>query len=438
MAIVTPRIIGLETEYSLLHNNPSMSWVHYNVADELLRPISQDYNAFCNFMENGSRLYSDHGEHPEYATPETDNIKDAVIYDKAGEKILYGLCAKLEDNMMQKGDERKVRLIKNNSHKGQSWGCHENYLASRNLLPFSYFSLVAMPFLVARTVYSGAGKSGPTIEDYEISGRAEFISKEIGITTTSNRPIINTRDEPHADIEKYLRIHLIYGDSNMLEYSTMLKLGTTSIVISLMEDKLCPKLYLAEPVNALHAISKDYKLEQKYYVGDKKNISAVQILREYFSAAEKVYPNIGEELQDNTLEKVMEEWDFTLTALEKRDFNSLIGKIDWITKTYLIDKEMSRKGKDGQKNSYLFDLMYSRIYPAGLGQLYFARSPIVERICTDAEIEKAMRNPPQTTRALSRSRHILSGLVESVSWDNIKLKNGRTLSSKDPREIEYQ
>ena len=237
------RIFGLENEYGVtctLRGQRRLS--PDEVARYLFRRVVSWGRSSNVFLENGARLYLDVGSHPEYATPECDSIADLVVHDKAGERILEGLVRSAEQRLREEGIRGEVYLFKNNTDSaGNSYGCHENYLVERDG-DFTKFTDVLIPFLVTRQVYAGAGKVLQTARGamYCVSQRAEHIWEGVSSATTRSRPIINTRDEPHADAERFRRLHVIVGDSNMSEYTTFLKVGATSIVLRMLEEDSAP------------------------------------------------------------------------------------------------------------------------------------------------------------------------------------------------------
>src|SRR5271154_3579911 len=241
------------------------------------------------FLENGARLYLDVGSHPEYATPECDSIHDVVVHDKAGERILEGLVQSAEQRLREEGIRGEVFLFKNNTDSaGNSYGCHENYLVEREG-DFSKFTAVLIPFLVTRQIYAGAGKVLQTARGavYCVSQRAEHIWESVSSATTRSRPIINTRDEPHADAERFRRLHVIVGDSNMSEYATFLKVGATSIVLRMLEDPstVMRDLTLENPIRAIREISHDITCRRPVRLANGREMSALDIQGEYLQRA---------------------------------------------------------------------------------------------------------------------------------------------------------
>src|SRR6202049_1331379 len=284
------RIFGLENEYGVtctLRGQRRLS--PDEVARYLFRRVVSWGRSSNVFLENGARLYLDVGSHPEYATPECDSIADLVVHDKAGERILEGLVQSAEQRLREEGIRGEVFLFKNNTDSaGNSYGCHENYLVEREG-DFSKFTDVLIPFLVTRQVYAGAGKVLQTARGamYCIAQRAEHIWEGVSSATTRSRPIINTRDEPHADAERYRRLHVIVGDTNMSEYATYLKVGATCLMLAMVEDSstVLRDLTLENPIRAIREISQDPTCKRKVKLANGREISALEIQGEYLDRA---------------------------------------------------------------------------------------------------------------------------------------------------------
>ena len=293
LAAVERRIFGLENEYGVtctLRGQRRLS--PDEVARYLFRRVVSWGRSSNVFLENGARLYLDVGSHPEYATPECDSIADLVVHDKAGERILEGLVRSAEQRLREEGIRGEVYLFKNNTDSaGNSYGCHENYLVEREG-DFTKFTDVLIPFLVTRQVYAGAGKVLQTARGamYCVSQRAEHIWEGVSSATTRSRPIINTRDEPHADAERFRRLHVIVGDSNMSEYTTFLKVGATSIVLRMLEEDSRPwrDLTLENPIRAIREISHDITCRRRVRLANGRELSAVEIQAEYLQRAAAV------------------------------------------------------------------------------------------------------------------------------------------------------
>src|SRR5213082_461634 len=283
------RIFGLENEYGVtctLRGQRRLS--PDEVARYLFRRVVSWGRSSNVFLENGARLYLDVGSHPEYATPECDSIYDVVVHDKAGERILESLLMSAEQRLREEGIRGEVYLFKNNTDSaGNSYGCHENYLAEREG-DFARFTDVLIPFLVSRQIYAGAGKVLQTARGamYCVSQRAEHIWEGVSSATTRSRPSINTRDEPHADAERYRRLHVIVGDSNMNEATTLLKVGSTDVVLRMIEAGVVMRdLSLENPIRAIREVSHDVTGRKKVRLANGKEASALDIQQEYFAKA---------------------------------------------------------------------------------------------------------------------------------------------------------
>src|SRR5881628_1219540 len=332
------RIFGLENEYGVtctLRGQRRLS--PDEVARYLFRRVVSWGRSSNVFRENGARLYLDVGSHPEYATPECDSIRDLVVHDKAGERILEGLVRSAEQRLREEGIRGEVFLFKNNTDSaGNSYGCHENYLVEREG-DFTKFTDVLIPFLVTRQVYAGAGKVLQTARGamYCVSQRAEHIWEGVSSATTRSRPIINTRDEPHADAERFRRLHVIVGDSNMSEYATFLKVGTTAILLRMLEDPsvVLRDLSLDNPIRAIREISHDVTCKRKVKLSSGRELSALEVQAEYLNRAQKFAARKGLSPLE---EQALQMWEHCLTGLEK-DPLSLERECDWVIKYRLLE-----------------------------------------------------------------------------------------------------
>src|ERR1700755_565069 len=313
------RIFGLENEYGVtctLRGQRRLS--PDEVARYLFRRVVCGARPRTVSLENGARLYLDVGSHPEYATPECDSIRDLVIHDKAGERILEGLVKSAEQRLREEGIRGEVYLFKNNTDSaGNSYGCHENYLVERDG-DFTKFTDVLIPFLVTRQVYAGAGKVLQTARGamYCISQRAEHIWEGVSSATTRSRPIINTRDEPHADAERFRRLHVIVGDSNMSEYTTFLKVGATALLLRMLEDPGFPlrDMTLENPIRAIREISHDTTCKRRVRLANGRAASAFDIQSEYLNRARRYQEKKGlSPLEDQALDM----WEHCLTQIDK-------------------------------------------------------------------------------------------------------------------------
>jgi proteasome accessory factor A len=437
---VDRRIFGLENEYGVtctLRGQRRLS--PDEVARYLFRRVVSWGRSSNVFLENGARLYLDVGSHPEYATPECDSILDLVTHDKAGERILENLVTSAEARLREEGIRGVIFLFKNNTDSaGNSYGCHENYLTSRRD-DFSHYAEVLIPFLVSRQIYAGAGKVLQTARGamYCISQRAEHIWEGVSSATTRSRPIINTRDEPHADAERFRRLHVIVGDSNMSEYATFLKVGATSILLRMLEDPavVLRDMTLENPIRAIREISHDTTCRRRVRLANGREASALEIQGEYLTRARRYQETRGlSALEDQALDM----WEHCLEGLEKDPW-SLDRECDWVIKHKLIDRYREREQVAlTHPKVALMDLQYHDVSrDRGLFYKMQARG-MVERMCDDAAIDTAVDEPPQTTRARLRGEFIRRAKERrrdfTVDWVHLKLNDQaqRTVLCKDP------
>jgi proteasome accessory factor A len=402
----------------------------YDVPDEL------DSLIINKVLPNGARYYLDHA-HPEYATPECTTIRDLLCYEKAGDRILEQSRIAAEQ-VLSSGQQ--ILLYKNNSdHKGNSYGYHENYLLDRNT-PFRLIVEQFTPFIVSRQIFCGAGKvgaeNGTASAVYQISQRADFFETEVGLDTMVKRPLINTRDEPHAIREKYRRLHVIVGDANMSEYTTYLKVGTTALVLAMIEDEFLPQTFvLRDPVATLKRVSRDLTCRQPLPLDDGSTISPVALQWEYWAAAERYCDRYGVEAWGHD---VLQKWAYILERLE-RDPLSLWRELDWVIKWRLLTSSMDRHGYSWESAQVaLLDLQYHDVRREKGLYYVLERRGETERIVTDAEIERAIDEPPDDTRAYFRGMCLkkFRQQVFSVNWDSLafSLEEGdvRRIALDDP------
>ena len=434
------RIFGIENEYGVtctLRGQRRLS--PDEVARYLFRRVVSWGRSSNVFLANGARLYLDVGSHPEYATPECDSIYDLVAHDKAGERILENLLSAAEQRLREEGIRGDIFLFKNNTDSaGNSYGCHENYLTSRRD-DLSSYAEVLIPFLVSRQIYAGAGKVLQTARGamYCIAQRAEHIWEGVSSATTRSRPIINTRDEPHADAERYRRLHVIVGDSNMSEYSTFLKVGACSILLRMLED---PKVVLRDmtlenPIRAIREISHDLTCRRRVRLANGREASALEIQSEYLNRAMRY----ADHHELSTLEKqALTMWEHCLVQIEK-DPLTLDRECDWVIKYKLIEAYRERHGLAlADPRVALVDLQYHDVNRSR-GLFYrMQKRGLVERIVTDDDIGHAVEYPPETTRARLRGEFIRRAKERkrdyTVDWVHLKLNDQaqRTVLCKDP------
>jgi len=401
---------------------------------QIREPAEEDLGLANVILPNGARYYVDHA-HPEYSTPECASPRQLVVHDKAGERVLERSLTELH-RVLPPG--QRIAIYKNNSDgKGNSYGTHENFLVDRGT-PFGIIVRDLTPFLVSRQIYTGAGKLGGEAPSddrdrhrYQLSQRADFFEAEVGLETTLKRPIINTRDEPHADPDKYRRLHVIVGDANMSEVATYLKLGTTSIVLKMIEDEYLPDLTMANPVAALHEVSRDLSCTARLHLADGRRLKAVEIQWEYLERARK-YVEQEDDTPDNR--DVLQRWENVLSALES-DPLSLQRELDWVAKYRLLESYRERDGLAwSDPKLRLIDLQYHDVR-ADKGLYYrMAATGKVDRLVSDREIELAVMEPPEDTRAYFRGRCIARypDAIAAASWDSMIFDTGKEALQRIP------
>jgi Pup amidohydrolase len=372
-------------------------------------------------LTNGARLYVDHA-HPEYSTPECTNPRDVVLWDKAGEQVMLD-AARLAGAIP---GASPILLYKNNTdNKGASYGAHENYLMRRST-PFGEIVRHLTPFFVSRQVVTGSGRVGIGQDGrdhgFQVSQRADYFEVEVGLETTLKRPIINTRDEPHADPEKYRRLHVIIGDANLSEISTYLKVGTTSLVLAMIEDRFITRdLTVDQPVRSLREVSHDPSLQHLLRMADGRTLTAVQLQMEYLDLARKyVEDRFGSNADTQTID-VLERWESVLTRLEA-DPMECARELDWVAKLKLLSSYRDRDGLDwDDAKLHLVDLQYSDIRPDKGLYHRLVRLGRMDRLLTDDEVAAAMHRPPVDTRAYFRGRCLekYADQIAAASWDSV-------------------
>lgn len=441
------RIFGIENEYGVtctLRGQRRLS--PDEVARHLFRGVASGGRSSNTFLENGARLYLDVGSHPEYATPECLRLEDLVAHDKAGDRVLEKLRLSAERRLAEEGIRGDIFLYKNNTDTaGNSYGCHENYLADRKA-DFNKILEVLIPFLVTRQIYTGAGKLHQTPRGpvFTISQRAEHIWDTDSSATTRSRPIINTRDEPHADAERYRRLHVIAGDSNMNEFATFVKVGTVAALLEMIEDgAIFRDMTLKDPIMAIREISKDLSCrDHKIEMANGRMMSALDIQWEYWERVEKYArsPGFRQEAAGGQpgISQAVKGWGYLLTRLEEEPL-SLVREVDWVTKYHLIERYRSRfRLPLSHPRVVLLDLSYHDISEErGLYNLLVRRGA-VRRMVTDAAVAAAVMSPPQDTRARLRGRFIAAAKAKNrqytADWVHLKVNDQaqQTVICKDP------
>ena len=447
-----PKVCGIETEYGIVlrgaaESNPIMasSLLINAYVNQLQRKVGWDFEdespgrdarGFARegamapevethlvnaVLTNGARYYVDHA-HPEFSTPECADARQCVLYDKAGERILAR-------SMVAAGNvlppDQSIVIYKNNSdRKGNSYGTHENYLMDR-ATPFGRIVQHLLPFFVTRQVFTGAGKVGSEVASasdvtFQLSQRADFFEEEVGLETTLKRPIVNTRDEPHADAQKYRRLHVIVGDANLCEVATYLKVGTLAIFLAMVEDDFAADLdlALASPVQAIRRVSHDISLTQPLELANGKTMTALEIQWEQLDLAKKYAETRGlEPVGDAVGRDVLDRWESVLSALEV-DPMSLAGQLDWVAKYQLINAYRDRHGLEwSDPKLAAMDLQYHDMRPE---RSLFAKLT-TERLVDDAAVEEAMTEPPPDTRAYFRGKCLQrwSTSIAAANWDSL-------------------
>ncbi|MGY1753317.1 depupylase/deamidase Dop [Blastococcus sp. SYSU D01042] len=387
--------------------------------------LDEDTGMANVILTNGARLYVDHA-HPEYSSPEVTGPRDVVLWDKAGERVM----AEAIRRAARVPGTQPIQLYKNNTDgKGASYGAHENYLMDRRT-PFVDIIRGLIPFFVTRQVFAGAGRVGIGPESrtagFQISQRADFFEVEVGLETTLKRPIINTRDEPHADADKYRRLHVIIGDANLAELSTYLKVGTTSLVLAMIEARYLPHdLSLEEPVEALQAISHDPSLTHTVRLRDGRRMTALEMQQTYLEHAQKFVAQSGE--SDEQTDDVLRRWAEVLEDLAI-DPMRCADRLDWPAKLRLLEGYRTRDGLGwGDSRLKLVDLQYSDVRPEkGLYNRLVARGSM-QRLLTEDEVEQAVVHAPTDTRAYFRGECLrrFPAQVAAASWDSVVFDLGQ-------------
>ncbi|MGY4720942.1 Pup--protein ligase [Naumannella cuiyingiana] len=421
------RIFGVETEYGV---SCTVREGRRLTADEIARALFRTVVAWGKssnvFLRNGSRVYLDVGSHPEYATAECDDPRQLVAHDRAGERILHDLAEQAAGRLVDEGIDADIYLFKNNSDShGNSYGCHENYLVDRTG-DFSAYADVLVPFLVSRQLICGAGKVQPG-GAFSISQRAEHMWDGVSSATTRCRPMINTRDEPHADPERYRRLHVIVGDSNLSQTTTLLKIVSTDLVLRLIESGTAIRdLALENPIRAIRDIATDVTGRRTVVRASGQTISGLELQQCYLEAVTGL---VGERVPETPeIKRSIDLWRRCLTAIETGDFGSVETEIDWVIKRHLIDRYAARHGlaADHPRLAQL-DLAYHDIAPGrGLFRMLEARGDAAQ-VCDDVEVAEAIEHAPATTRARLRGAFIEAAqqarVDYTVDWVHLKIND---------------
>jgi proteasome accessory factor PafA2 len=427
--------VARRMRWDFIEEHPTRDARGFDAVDMVLgtgdAPANDEELGLANLvLTNGARLYVDHA-HPEYSAPECTGPRDATLWDKAGERVMQ----RAADQAAHLGHPpTSVLLYKNNTdNKGASYGTHENFLVHR-ATPFAELVRWLTPFFVTRQVFAGSGRVGIGQDGrehgFQLSQRADFFEVEVGLETTLKRPIINTRDEPHADPERWRRLHVIVGDANLCEVATWLKLGTTSLVLSLVESGWLADsgldLGVEAPVTAMHQVSHDTSLRHLLTLRDGRRLTAVQLQREYHDQARKFVDDRFGVDADLETRDVLERWGHVLDTLEA-DPMALSGQLDWVAKLRLMQGYREREGLDwSAPKLHLVDLQYSDLRPERGLYARLAATGRVERLFSEAEIVRAVDEPPEDTRAWFRGKAVgkFTASIAAASWDSIVLDTG--------------
>ncbi len=468
--MAVPKVCGIETEYGVTlrgaaESNPVLAssmlinaYVEHRkvgwdfddespgrdargFAREGSAPPEVETHLVNTVLTNGARYYVDHA-HPEYSTPECADALELVRADKAGERVL-ARSMQAARRLLEPGQD--ILVHKNNSDgKGNSYGTHENYLVDR-ALPFAGLVRYMLPWFVTRQVFTGAGKisseNGAEPVDYQISSRADFFEEEVGLETTLKRPIVNTRDEPHADPQKYRRLHVIAGDANLCEVATFLKVGTTAIVLAMVEDDFIDKdLGIVGPVSAMRTVSHDPTCRATVELVEGGRATAIEVQWEFLRLANKYADETGLEHcgGEDVGTDVLRHWEAALTALE-RDPMTLDGRLDWVTKLALLDAYRARDGLAwSDPKLALLDLQYHDVRPGSSLYERLVAAGKIERLVTEESVIEAMTEPPGSTRAYFRGTCLARWpeAVVAANWDSLILDVGteplRRIPMMDP------
>ncbi|WP_238581630.1 Pup--protein ligase [Demequina aestuarii] len=435
------RIFGLETEFGLHLDAPNARAVTpEEVAGHLFHSVVKWGRSSNVFLPNASRLYIDVGAHPEYATAECDSLTDLIASDKAGERIVHDLVAEGERRLADAGVEGTIHLYKNNTDSaGNSYGCHENYLVRRRA-DFRAFASALLPFLITRQIVTGAGSitRAPGGAAYSFSPRADHMWEGMSSATTRSRPMINTRDEPHANAELYRRMHVIVGDSSMSETTTLLKMGATDLILRLMEAHVrLPDLTLANEMQAIRDVAHDLTGAATVELEDGRRLTAVQIQQEYLDA---VRSQVGAVI-DGTDEvaRILDLWERGIRAVRDQEPGLIDTEIDWAIKLRLLERYRDRLACawDDPRLARL-ELAYHDVSPSTGLFTRLVRDGLAATVVDESRIERAKTVAPATTRAHLRGQFVTAALAAgqdfTVDWVHLKIAGGArsTVLLKDP------
>ena len=434
--------MGLETEYGVTCVVDGQRRLSPDeVARYLFRKVVVWGRSSNVFLPNGGRLYLDVGSHPEYATAECDNLSDLIKQDQAGDRIVEELAVSAEIRLNAEGIKGQIHLFKNNMDAaGNSYGCHENFSVSRKK-NFEEVTESIIPFLITRQIFCGAGKwiSSSKGANFQISQRAEHMWESVSSATTRSRPIINTRDEPHADPDEYRRLHIIVGDSNMSETTTVLKVATTELMLRAAElGLLKDKFTIENPIKTIREISNDLKFRNSFRLSSGREITALQMQNEMYNIVLSM-PSLDEILEKPFYRYALNLWRRSLDALESEDYSLVDMELDWMIKRKFMNSyKVKHQLNDMDSRLILLDISYHNIRK-DRGLFYILeKSGMAKTLITNNDVNSAMENPPETTRAALRGRFIKVAQEKkrdfTVDWVNLKINDQQqsSIACKDP------
>ncbi|QFQ30182.2 Pup--protein ligase [Janibacter melonis] len=435
------RIYGIETEFGVTCTSQGRRRLTPDeVARYMFRSVVRWGRSSNVFLGNGARLYLDVGSHPEYATAECDDLLDLVAHDRAGELVVQQLVDDAQTRLAEDEVDGEIYVFKNNvDSAGNSYGCHENFLVARTD-DFGAITEGLLPFLISRQLVAGTGKVMSTSQGpvFSVSQRADHIWEGVSSATTRSRPIINTRDEPHADAERYRRMHVIVGDSTMTETTTLLKVGSASLVLRMLESGVrMDHLRLENPIRAIRDISLDITGRATVRLADGRQMSGLELQQAYLDGVLELVEREG--IDDAVTTQVVELWQRTLTAIETDRLDLVATEVDWVVKHRLLDAYAASRGV-GMEDPRIaqLDLAYHDIDPQRGVHHVLQRAGRVARVVDDARVAAAVDTPPQTTRARLRGDFVRAarehGRDFTVDWVHLKLNDAtqRTILCKDP------
>ena len=445
------RIFGVETEYGVSLTGAERAVDAGHVAMAMFRPVVSRARSTNTYLENGSRLYLDVGSHPEYATAEARDPLDALAQDLAGERVMASLALRAQESLREShGPAASIHVYKNNvDSAGHAFGCHENYLV-RRFVPLETVERQLLPFLITRQLYTGAGRVGA--EGFQITQRADFLDEAVSSATTRSRPMVNTRDEPHADPESFRRLHVIIGDSNRSQWATWMKLATTHLVLCVIEDAVrrgVPSGFescaLGDPAAANRAVSRWWDVPSPDGASDGapsgsaafdgasdgmraaawSGMDPLTMQRRYLDVVEafvRERPQVEASLPRTSVRRVLDDWRWALDALAGRDVAALAPRVDWAAKRVLFDALLRRRPDTPVARLEQVELDYHDVANGGAYAALVAHGRM-ERLMDDGEAERAMRTPPSDTRAALRgafvARALACGAQFSCDWTTL-------------------